>query len=164
MNLSQLQNLIDEKTNKSKVLHKQLNELHQDLNRLREQFNQLEMQEFVDYLQIGELIEFSNYYSFSGYCKDPKANTSFSSGEKIKISKKNKKSIVIEVVKKFQKRWDEKQKKSIIIGETNPGWLIRVDINSFFHFYMKNMTLKVAFDSYVKRKHALDSLFDEQSS
>jgi predicted nuclease with TOPRIM domain len=161
MNLAELQDLIDKKTNESKNLHKQLNDLHQDLNKLRNQFNELEMQEFVDYLEIGEVIEFGNYYSFSGYCKDPKANTSFSSGEKIKISKKNKKSIVIEVVKKFQKRWDEIQKKSITIGETNPGWLIRVELNSFFHFYMKNSSLKAAFDSYVKRKHTLDSLFGE---
>lgn len=161
MNLAELQDLIDKKTIESKNLHKQINDLHQDLNKLRNQFNELEMQEFVDYLQIGEVIEFGNYYSFSGYCKDPKANTSFSSGEKIKISKKNKKSIVIEVVKKFEKRWDQTQKKSITVGETNPGWLIRVELNSFFHFYMKNSSFKAAFDSYIKRKHALDSLFGE---
>lgn len=161
MNLAELQDLIDKKTIESKNLHKQINDLHQDLNKLRNQYNELEMQEFVDYLEIGEVIEFGNYYSFSGYCKDPKANTSFGSGDKIKISKKNKKSIVIEVVKKSQKRWDEIQKKSITVGETNPGWLIRVELNSFFHFYMKNSSFKAAFDSYIKRKHALDSLFGE---
>ena len=35
MNLAELQDLIDKKTNESKNLHKQLNDLHQDLNKLR---------------------------------------------------------------------------------------------------------------------------------
>lgn len=161
MTITELKIKIDEKTNSSKKLHKQLTELHQELNSLRNQFNQLEMQEFVDYLQIGEVIEFDNYYSLKGYCKDPKSTNSFQSGEKIKILKKNKKSIVVEVVKKFQRRWDEVQKKSIVVGETNPGWNIRVDLDSFFHFYLRSKTMKAAFDSYVVRKHALDSLFDE---
>jgi hypothetical protein len=65
------------------------------------------------------------------------------------------------VVKKFQRRWDDVQKKSVVIGETNPGWNIRVDLDSFFHFYLRSKTMKNTFDSYIKRKHALDSLFDE---
>lgn len=161
MNITELKEKIDEKTKSSIELHKQLNELHKELAQLRDQFNQLEMEEFVNYLQIGEVIEFDNYYSFRGYCKDPKSTNSFQFGERIKILKKNKKSIVIEVIKKFQRRWDEVQKKPILVGETNPGWNIRVDLDSFFHFYLRNKTMKDAFDQYVKRKHALDSLFDE---
>lgn len=161
MTITELKSKIDEKTKCSINLHKQLNDLHQELNELRNQFNQLEMEEFVNYVQIGEVIEFDNYYSLKGYCKDPKSTNSFQSGEKIKILKKNKKSIVVEVVKKFQRRWDDTQKKFIIVGETNPGWNIRVDLDSFFHFYLRNKTMKLAFDSYIKRKHVLDTLFDE---
>lgn len=161
MTILEIKKLIDEKTKSSNLLHKQLSVLNKDLYELRNQFNQLEMEEFVDYLQIGEVIEFDNYYSMKGYCKDPKSTNSFQSGERIKILKKNKKSIVIEVIKKFQRRWDDVQKKSVIVGETNPGWNIRVDLDSFFHFYLKSKTMKDAFDSYIKRKHALDSLFDE---
>lgn len=161
MTILEIKQLIDEKTKSSKELHKQISKIHQELNQLRSQFNQLEMEEFVNYLQIGEVIEFDNYYSIKGYCRDPKATNSFQSGEKIKIVKKNKKSIVIEVIKKFQRRWDDDQKKSIVVGETNPGWNIRVDLDSFFHFYLRSKTMKAAFDSYVVRKHALDSLFDE---
>jgi hypothetical protein len=161
MTIIELKLKIDEKQKSSNMLHKQLINLQTELTQLRSQYNLLEMQEFVDYLQIGEVIELDSYYSFSGFCKDPKSNNSFQSGEKIKIVKKNKKSIVIEVVKKHTKKWDEVQKKSIITGETNPGWNIRVDLDSFHHFYLKSATMRSAFDSYVKRKNALDSLFDE---
>jgi len=161
MKIGEIKSLIDEKQKSSNMLHKQLINLQTELNQLRSQYNLLEMQEFVDYLQIGEVIELDSYYSFSGFCKDPKSNNSFQSGEKIKIVKKNKKSIVIEVIKKHTKKWDEVQKKSIITGETNPGWNIRVDLDSFHHFYLKSATMRSAFDSYVKRKNALDSLFDE---
>lgn len=159
MTIVEIQQLIDEKNSSSIQLSKQLSLLNRELYDLRDKLYQLEMIEFVNYLQIGEVIQLDNYYSFSGYCKDPKATNSFSIGEKFKIVKKNKKSIVIEVVKKFKKQWDQSQRKSVIIGETNPGWLIRVDLDSFFHFYMKNN--KSAFESYIKRKQALDSLFDE---
>jgi hypothetical protein len=161
MTIIELKLKIDEKQKSSNMLHKQLINLQTELTQLRSQYNLLEMQEFVDYLQIGEVIELDSYYSFSGFCKDPKSNNSFQSGEKIKIVKKNKKSIVIEVVKKHTKKWDEVQKKSIITGETNPGWNIRVDLDSFHHFYLKSATMRSSFDSYVKRKNALDSLFDE---
>jgi hypothetical protein len=161
MTIIELKLKIDEKQKSSNMLHKQLINLQTELTQLRSQYNLLEMQEFVDYLQIGEVIELDSYYSFSGFCKDPKSNNSFQSGEKIKIVKKNKKSIVIEVVKKHTKKWDEVQKKSIITGETNPGWNIRVDLDSFHHFYLKSATMRSAFDSYVKIKNALDSLFDE---
>jgi len=161
MKIGEIKSLIDEKQKSSNMLHKQLINLQTELTQLRSQYNLLEMQEFVDYLQIGEVIELGSYYSFSGFCKDPKSNNSFQSGEKIKIVKKNKKSIVIEVIKKHTKKWDEVQKKSIITGESNPGWNIRVDLDSFHHFYLKSATMRLAFDSYVKRKNALDSLFDE---
>ena len=161
MTIADLKLKIDEKQKSSNILRKQLGKIHQELDELRNQFNQLEMEEFVNYLQIGEVIEFDSYFSLRGFCKDPKSTNSFQSGEKIKIIKKNKKSIVIEVVKKFQRRWDDVQKKSVVIGETNPGWNIRVDLDSFFHFYLRSKTMKNAFDSYIKRKHALDSLFDE---
>ena len=161
MKIGEIKSLIDEKQKSSNMLHKQLINLQTELTQLRSQYNLLEMQEFVDYLQIGEVIELGGYYSFSGFCKDPKSNNSFQSGEKIKIVKKNKKSIVIEVIKKHTKKWDEVQKKSIITGESNPGWNIRVDLDSFHHFYLKSAKMRSAFDSYVKRKNALDSLFDE---
>jgi hypothetical protein len=161
MTITELKSKIDEKSKLSTLLHNQLNNLHKELNHLKNEFNKLEMEEFVDYLQIDEVIELDGYYSFRGYCKDLKSTNSFQSSEKIKIIKKNKKSIVIEVVKKLKRQWDDNQKKSIIIGDYNPGWNIRVDLDSFFHFYLRSKTMKDAFESYVKRKHALDSLFDE---
>ena len=161
MTISELKEKIYEKVKVSTLLNNQLNSIHKELNQLRSQFDELEMEEFVNYLQIGEVVELDSYYSFNGFCKDPKSNNSFQSGEKIKIVKKNKKSIVIEVIKKHTKKWDEVQKKSIITGESNPGWNIRVNLDSFHHFYLKSATMRSAFDSYVKRKNALDSLFDE---
>lgn len=161
MTLSEIKYLIDKKHESSIQLRRKLSDLHKELDKLRNEYNLLEMAEFVNYLQIGEIIEISGYYSFSGFSKDPKSTNIFQSGEQIKIVKKNKKSIVIEVVKKHTKRWDKVQKKSIITGETNPGWNIRVDLDSLYHFYLKSPTMRTAFDAYVKRKNALDSLFDE---
>ena len=89
MKIGEIKSLIDEKQKSSNMLHKQLINLQTELTQLRSQYNLLEMQEFVDYLQIGEVIELGGYYSFSGFCKDPKSNNSFQSGEKIKIVKKN---------------------------------------------------------------------------
>jgi hypothetical protein len=161
MTIFELKQKIDEKSNESAVLHKKLRILHDELSQLRNQFEQLEMEEFVNYLQIGEVIEVDNYYSFRGYCSDPKSTNSFVAGERFKIAKKNKKSIVIEVTKKLKRQWDEVAKKSVVISEYSPGWKIRVDLDSLFHFYFKSQTMKAAFDSYIKRKQTLDNLLND---
>jgi len=160
MTLSELKKEIIEKSKQSKELHNKIANLHNQINSLRNMAEKIEMQEFVDYLQIGEVIELNNYYSFKGYCKDPKSTNSLQSGEKIKISKKNKKSIVIEVIEKHTKKWDEVQKRSVITGQFNPGWNIRVDLDSFYHFYLKNEIRKTAFESYIKRKEILEKILD----
>ena len=161
MTIIELKEKIDEKTNQSILLHKPLRDIHNELTQLRSQFEQLEMQEFLNYLQLEEEIELDVYYSFRGFSSDKKASLSFISGEKFKISKKNKKSIVIEVTKKFKRQWDEVVKKSVVISEFNPGWKIRIELDSFYHFYFKNKKNKSAFDSYIKRKIALDNLLSE---
>lgn len=160
MTLSELKKEIIEKSNQSKELHRQIANLHNQINSLRNMAEKIEMEEFVNYLQIGEVIEFDNYYSFKGYCKDPKSTNTFQSGEKIKISKKNKKSIVIEVIEKQTKKWDEVQKRTVITGQFNPGWNIRVDLDSFYHFYLKNEMRRIAFESYIKRKEILEKILD----
>lgn len=159
--ISVIKNQIAEKTIQSNHLRKQLSQLREEIDVLRNQFEQLEMEEFVNYLQIGESIEVENYYSFKGFCSDPKSNNTFMSGECFKIVKKNKKSIVIEVTKKFKRQWDDAAKKSVVISEYNPGWKIRVDLDSFFHFYSKSEIRKSSFDSYIKRKELLDNLLSE---
>jgi nucleoid DNA-binding protein len=160
MTLSELKKEIIEKSKQSKELHNKIANLHNQINSLRNMAEKIEMEEFVNYLQIDEVIELNNYYSFKGYCKDPKSTNSLQSGEKIKISKKNKKSIVIEVIEKHTKKWDEVQKRSVITGQFNPGWNIRVDLDSFYHFYLKNEIRKTAFESYIKRKEILEKILD----
>lgn len=160
MTLSELKKEIIEKSNQSKELHKQIANLHNQINSLRNMAEKIEMEEFVNYLQIDEVIELNNFYLFKGYCRDPKSTNAFQSGEKIKISKKNKKSIVIEVIEKNIKKWDEVQKRSVITGQFNPGWNIRVDLDSFCHFYLKSEIRKTAFESYIKRKEILEKILD----
>jgi nucleoid DNA-binding protein len=160
MTLSELKKEIIEKSKQSKELHNKIANLHNQINSLRNMAEKIEMEEFVNYLQLDEVIELNNYYSFKGYCKDPKSTNSLQSGEKIKISKKNKKSIVIEVIEKHTKKWDEVQKRSVITGQFNPGWNIRVDLDSFYHFYLKNEIRKTAFESYIKRKEILEKILD----
>ena len=62
MTITELKSKIDEKSKLSTLLHNQLNNLHQELTQLKNEFNQLEMEEFVDYLQIDEVIELDTYY------------------------------------------------------------------------------------------------------
>ena len=88
--ISVIKNQIAEKTIQSNHLRKQLSQLQQEIDVLRNQFSQLELEEFVNYLQINESIEVENYYSFKGVCTDPKSNNSFMTGECFKIVKKNK--------------------------------------------------------------------------
>jgi len=160
MTLSELKKEIIEKSKQSKELHNKIANLHNQINSLRNMAEKIEMEEFVNYLQIDEVIELNNYYSFKGYCKDPKSTNTFQSGEKIKISKKNKKSIVIEVIEKQTKKWDDAQKRAVITGQFNPGWNIRVDLDSFYHFYLKSEIRKTAFESYIKRKEILEKILD----
>jgi hypothetical protein len=159
--ISVIKNQIAEKIIQSNHLRRQLSELQSEIDVLRVKFSQLEMVEFVNYLQIDESIEVENYYSFKGFCSDPKSSNTFMSGECFKVVKKNKKSIVIEVTKKFKRQWDEVAKKSVVVSVYSPGWKIRVDLDSFFHFYSKSEMRKSAFDSYIKRKELLDNLLGE---
>ena len=55
MKILEIKRLIDEKTKTSILLNKQITDLRNEINYLRSQFNQLEMEEFVNYLQIGEI-------------------------------------------------------------------------------------------------------------
>ena len=62
MTISELKEKIDEKVKVSTLLNNQLNSIHKELNQLRSQFDELEMEEFVNYLQIGEVVELDSYY------------------------------------------------------------------------------------------------------
>ena len=161
MTIHQINELLEKKSKELKSLQHQFHALNKEISELRDTLYHQEMIEFVNYLQLDEVLTFDNYYNLRGVSTSPKANGTFHSGEKIKIVKKNKKSIVVEVVKKHQRMWDDAQKKSVIVGETNPGWKIRVELDSFFHFYLKNPINKSAFYSYIKRKQALENLISE---
>lgn len=161
MTITNLKKLIDDKKKITLLLTKDLRTLQSEINGFRSQLYELELSTFLDYLQLEESIDLNNSFHFKGFSKNTEATNSFKPGERFKIVKKNKKSIIIEVTKKLQRKWDEVTKKQIIISEYNPGWIIRVDLESFFHFYFKTKLLKDSFDSYIKRKEALDNLLSD---
>lgn len=161
MTIIELKEKFEEKNKLARLLMNQTATLHREIGDLRAQIHQLELETFSEYLQIGENIELDKFYSFKGVCSDIKGSSSFSPGEGFKVLKKNKKSIVIEVTKKIKRIWDDKTKTSVFDSEYNPAWKIRVELESFFHFYLSNKKMKSAFESYIKRKQALDSLLDE---
>ena len=160
MTIFEIQSQIQEKSEIVVSLTTQLRDIKLGLNNLREELYALEMSSFCDYLEMGEELMIDSYYSFNGYSKDKSATNTFLAGESIKILKKNKKSIVVAVTKKWRRKWDEVEKKTIIVDSYNPDWKIRVDLDSIFHFYMKNKGRKERFESYIKRNHALENLFN----
>lgn len=161
MTIVEIQAQIQEKSEIVVSLNTQLRSLQLGLNNLRAELYSLEMSVFCEYLEMGEELMIDSYYSFNGYSKDKSATNTFLAGESIKILKKNKKSIVVAVTKKWRRKWDEAQKKTIIVDTYNPDWKIRVNLDSMFHFYMKSTGRKERFESYIKRNQVLESLFDQ---
>jgi len=162
MTIAQIDNLLSKNQEEINNLHKQLRVLGDKNNQLHrskeDRFNEL----FSDYVQIGTKYEITRYLGFTGVQTgvkkdDPTYSPSFSNGDVIEFTKKNKKSIVITCLTKVMSKLDRTNgtRTSYTI---NPNWTFRVDINSLYQWLMRDAQFKQGFESYVRRTESLDLL------
>jgi hypothetical protein len=167
LTISQIDNLMSENQEDINKLHKQLNLLTEKRNQLYQNKEVRLYELFSDYVQIGYKHEVNRYLGFNGSQTGVKKgeqtySPSFSPGDVIEFTKKNKKSIVITCLTKVISEIDTTtgiRKKSVI----NPNWTFRVDINSLYQWLMNDNQFKQGFESYVRRSESLDLLLDKKN-
>lgn len=170
MKLIDIINEIDQ--NRSNPVRAKYNEIKSDLDQLNWRMSQLnnlkfelEVSNFTDYIKIGETYEFINNTSFEAIqVGKNKSNNKYNNnilflekGDIIQFIRKNKKSISIRIVNKMVSRYDYSTSKYISYKET-PNTEFRVKIEPICSFIMYQSNFKEAFQSYIKRKEALDEL------
>lgn len=162
MTLSELKNNISDKNKEYIETSKRANQLMLELNYLRRELENLKRMEFLNYIEIGEEIVLKHIFSHNGIQIKGGVDVTINNihilfkEDSFKIVKKNKKSIIIEVTK-----CDRLKNKLIQINKQpieNPGWLFRVNLDVFYGFYLRNETRRNAFETYIKRKEALQQL------
>jgi len=160
MTIAQIDDLLSKNQEEINNLHKQLRLLsekrYQIYQSKEDRFNEL----FFDYVQIGTKYEITRYLGFTGVQTgvkkdDPTYSPSFSNGDVIEFTKKNKKSIVITCLTKVMSKINNGTRTLYTI---NPNWTFRVDINSLYQWLMRDAQFKQGFESYVRRTEALDLL------
>jgi len=162
MTISQITDLIAKNSGEINLLHTRIRELNKQSSYLSETKQNKFLELFSDYIELGTKLDLTTYANFSGVQTGIKKgetiyNPSFSPGDVIEFTKKNKKSIVITCLTKVMSKIDIStgtRKTSTI----NPNWTFRVDINSLYHYLMRTPQFKQGFDSYVRRTEALDLL------
>lgn len=166
MTISQITDLIAKNSGEFKLLHDRIRELNKQSSYLSEIKQNKFLELFSDYIELGTKLDLTTYANFTGVQtgikkeenSHPSAySPSFSPGDVIEFTKKNKKSIVITCLTKVMSKIDISTgtRKTIAI---NPNWTFRVDINSLYHYLMRTPQFKQGFDSYVRRTEALDLL------
>jgi hypothetical protein len=162
MTISQITDLIAKNSGEINLLHTRIRELNKQSSYLSETKQNKFLELFSDYIELGTKLDLTTYANFTGVQTGIKKgetiyNPSFSPGDVIEFTKKNKKSIVITCLTKVMSKIDTAtgtRKTSTI----NPNWTFRVDINSLYHYLMRTPQFKQGFDSYVRRTEALDLL------
>ena len=158
MNITEIENLIETKSSEYLISSKMTNKLMFELNSLRSQLELKRKEEFVEYLQIGDEIEILRFWRHNGTPLKTESELKISNtdilfqDETFKVIKKNKKSIVIEVTR-FKRN-------SINIDINNPGVKFRIDLDTFYGYYLSDKGRKDNFNSYLRRKIALQQILD----
>ena len=162
MNITEIENLIETKSSEYLIASKMTNKLMLELNSLRSQLELKRKEEFVEYLQIGDEIEILRFWRHNGTPLKIESELKISNtdilfqDETFKVIKKNKKSIVIEVTK-----FKRKLKGEIHAVEINsPGVKFRIDLDTFCGYYLSDNQRKDNFNSYLRRKIALQQILD----
>ena len=160
MNITEIENLIETKSSEYLISSKMTNKLMFELNSLRSQLELKRKEEFVEYLQIGDEIEILRFWRHNGTPLKIESELKISNtdilfqDETFKVIKKNKKSIVIEVTK-FKRKW-----KGEDLEINNPGVKFRIDLDTFYGYYLSDKGRKDNFNSYLRRKIALQQILD----
>lgn len=146
-----------------------INKLHKQLRLLNEKSSQLHRSRenklhelFSDYIQIGTKYDITKYLNFTGLQTGVKKgeisySPSFSNGDVIEFTKKNKKSIVITCLTKVISKLDRTNGVRTSVT-TKPNWAFRVDIDSLYHGLIRDPQFKLSFETYVRRTESLNLL------
>lgn len=161
MNLSKISDLIAKNNGESNLLHNRIRELSNQNRYLSEVKENRLMELFTEYIELSTKLDITSYITFTGIQTgvkkgDKSHRPSFSPGDVIEISKKNKKSVVITCITKTHTIFES----GVITkrNTTNPNWTFRIDLDSLYHYLTRITKFKQGFDSYVKRTEQLDSL------
>ena len=162
MTIAQIDDLLSKNQEDINNLHKQLRLLGDKNNQLYRSREDKIHELFIDYIQIGSKYTIDRYISFTGVHTGIKKgeqqySPSFSNGDVIEFTKKNKKSIVITCLTKVISKLDKTNGVRTSVT-TNPNWTFRVDTNSLYHGLMRDTQFKQGFESYVRRTESLDLL------
>jgi hypothetical protein len=162
MTISQIDTLLSKNQEDINNLHKQLRLLNEKSSQLYRSKEARLHELFIDYIQIGSKYDINRYMSLSGVHTgikkgDQQFSPSFSKGDVIEFTKKNKKSIVITCLTKVMSKLDRTT--GVRTSEiTKPNWTFRIDTNNLYHDLMRDIQFKQGFESYVRRTEALDLL------
>ncbi len=143
MTLSEVQKLekeISDSVKKVNQLQVEIRSLNSKINSLRNTKSEIELKLFFDFIEIGTKIEFKSMHGFDG-------SPYFRVGEVVQIVKKNKKSIVIQRINKFEK-------KEFIQSDEK----FRVSIPSLYYFFKSDNDFKKQFETYLTRKESIEKL------
>lgn len=161
MNYLEIQTELSNQTKILKDLQSKTSKCVTNIGNLRHQKDMMELEYFVEYLEIGHVHTFSNHVNLRGVPtgKNNFDGTSFSSGEKIEIVKKNKKSIVVKCTKRKKITWQDVNGKRVSVSEiVDYDKLFRIEIESLLYYFTKNEIFNNNFNSWIKRRVSLDSI------
>jgi hypothetical protein len=154
MNLFKIEEQIKSKSEEYLLVSNRSSKLRLELDYLRDQLESAKKIEFIEYLELEEITITSGFFRHNGIRLKGSSNLIMQNdivlynGEKFKLIKKNKKSVVIEVV------W---LKRGLDI---NPKIQYRIDRDVFYNYYLSDSVREKAFTTYLKRKNALQQILD----
>jgi hypothetical protein len=149
MTISQIADLIAKNNGEINLLHNRIRELNNQSSYLSEIKQNRFFELFTDYIELGTKLDLTTYANFSGVQtgikkSEPTYSPSFTPGDVIEFTKKNKKSIVITCLTKVMSNIDRSTgiRKT---GVINP-----------------NLNLDVALEPYIESQilHFIDRVFD----
>lgn len=174
MKYAELESNIKELKAQSNELSKQLRQLNSKISELSQQKISRESELFVEFIGLNSTIELNGYINFTGVqinikntplspqrkLKDSNIwRPTFNKGDVIKVVKLNKKSVIIECVKKVVVVRSEDNSTSIL--EINPKSQFRIDLNDFKNTILTHNSNYKNFTTWIKRKESLDDILNE---
>ena len=176
MNYIELKKEINFRRSKISILQKEIFAISKEVNELTQKLSILEQDLFNEYLQLEEPITMKMFFDFRGIQINEKSaeknpfqsrfetnsqrwSSAFSNGDIIKVIKKNKRSVVIECIKKNYSKLENGKN---VQGFINPKSQFRVDIDTFRNFLIRDKTWIDGFNTWIQRKQSLDELLNNK--
>lgn len=174
MNYIEIEKELRFQRNKYSLLQKEIRAISENISKLQQQYSLLEEEYFVQYIQLNEPITLTRFVSFSGIQTNVKSaesfartgaptgsqlwNPHFGTDDVIQVVKKNKKSIVIQCIKKKISK-SENGKTSYTF--VDPKTCFRINVHDFKSWYLSDKNLIERFKTWIKREQSLNNILGE---